>query len=181
MPCSPRLDMTAISRAIDGAREVVRSFGNQPLTTAETSYLLQRHHVQVFLEDLPEKHPAMLSPIAFRGTRALSLGAHVPLLQRRLVMLHESGHLYTGTAEFGVTYDNDDWRSPHEQLADAFAAVALVPTSLVDYELDARIWVRDAEDAIAGHLLGWAEGLWSFARAVYAAQNRLRIRARLAV
>jgi hypothetical protein len=181
MARSPQLDLKAMSRAIGGARDVVRSFGIQPLTTAETSYLLQRHHVEVFLEDLPEKHPAMLSPIAFRGTRALSLGAHVPLLQRRLVMLHESGHLYTGTAELGVTYDSDDWRSPHEQLADAFAAVALVPTSLVDYELDTRIWVRDAEDAIAGHLMEWAEGLWDSGRALLAAQNRLLIRGNLRV
>lgn len=175
------LDLRAMRRAVLAAREVVPWFGVHPVSTLETSLLLARHSVQVFLEDLPQKYAAMLSPVAFRGLRSLSLARHVPVLRRRIVLLHENGHLYMGTAELGITYDNDNWMSRSEQGADAFAAVGMVPLDRMDQVLASMLWARDVEDTIAGDLLDWAEGLWDEERALAAARNRLRVRAKLGV
>jgi len=168
-------------RGVEAAREVVPWFGTHVVTTAETSFLLQRHEVHVFLEDLPDKYAALLSPLAFQGQRSLSLARHVPVLQRRPVLLHEAGHLFMESADFGVTYNNDDWRSAHEQGADAFATVALLPTSLVDDVLADTIWMRDVEDLLTEHLLDWTDGLWERQRALLAAQNRLVIRSKIGI
>jgi hypothetical protein len=174
-----RLNLRAMRRAIDGAREVAGWFGEHPVSTAENSWLLKKHRVVVHLEELPEKYAAMLSPLALRGMRSLSLGRHVPILSRRLVLLHEAGHLYPGTAELGITYDNAEWQSSAEQLADAFASVGLIPRFAVDLALQEHIWVRDVEDSLASQLMEWAEGIWEEPRALAAAQNRLLVRERL--
>ncbi len=143
--------------------------------------MLRHHNVTVFLEDLPAKYAAMLSPLAFRDQRALLLARHVSHTGRRLVLLHENGHLFQGTAQLGVTYDHDDWLGPAEQGADVFAAIGLLPTCNVDHVLDNHLWARDVEDELAILLMDSAEGIWCEERALRAAQNRLRVRHRLGV
>jgi hypothetical protein len=175
------IDLRAMRRAVESVREVLPWFGTHPVTTADNSLLLARYGVRVFLEDLPQKYAAILSPVAFRGLRSLSLARHVPVLGRRLVLLHENGHLYMETAELGITYDNDAWESAAEQGADAFAAIGMVSTGRIDQVLGSVIWQRDVEDEIAGDLLDWAEGLWNESRALAAAKNRLLVRAKLGI
>jgi len=143
--------------------------------------MLRYHNVAVYLEDLPEKYAAMLSPLTFRDQWALLLGRHVSHVGRRLVLLHENGHLFQGTAELGVTYDHDDWTAPAEQGADVFAAIGLLPTCNVDQVLGDHLWIRDVEDELALLLMDTAEGVWSEERALQVAKNRLRVRERLGV
>lgn len=176
----PDLSWGAIRASINTARETFAPFGRQAVPTADVSRLLSQRRVRVVLEDLPEQLAAVLTPVVF-GRRQLLLAKHVPSASRRLVLLHEAGHLCQGTASLGVTYDAEDWTTPAEQMADAFAALALVPTHAVDRCLNETIWQRDVEDELAAFLADVAEGLWGEERALTAAQNRLQIRQRLGV
>jgi hypothetical protein len=174
----PELSWGAIRASINTARETFAPFGRQYVPTGDVSRLLQRWNVNVVLEDLPESLAAVLTPLAF-GRRELLLSRSVPVESRHVVLLHEAGHLCQGTASLGVTYDNADWTTPTEQMADVFAAVALYPADMMERVLRERIWERDVEDEVAGYLRERAEGLWDDRRALTAARNRLRVRARL--
>src|SRR5690554_6450751 len=112
------IELRMLARSITWSRKVLPGFGRYPVTTADAARLLARHHVSTSLQDLPGKYAAVLLPPAFGGRRKLLLATHVPRYGRHLVLLHEAGHLYQGTADPGITYDADDWRRPTELSAD---------------------------------------------------------------
>lgn len=177
MPGS-ELSWRAIRSSIHGAQETFPHFGRHYVPTGDVSRMLKRWDVRVVLEDLPDTLAAVLTPVVF-GRRHLLLSRSIPHESRLVVLLHEAGHLFQGTASLGVTYDNEDWMSPAEQMADTFAALALYPHAMLERVLQERIWERDVEDEIAGYLRENAEGLWGAERALVAARNRLKVRSRL--
>lgn len=170
------LQLSLLRKSVASARRQLLGFGLRPVTTADTTRLLDHHHVRVLLSDLPQQKGAALSPPLFGRHRVLCLATHVPRLSRQLVLLHEAGHLCQGTAADGITYDSSDWTSSVEQAADAFAAVGLIPTPFVDDLLSSEIWTRSIEDVIAEELMWRAAGLWEPERALFVARNRLRVR-----
>lgn len=177
----PKLDIRMVRQSVQRAQADHEWFGRHSISTSETVRMLERHDVRTYLEELPPKYAALLSPVAVAGRRSLILGRHVPRLARQLVLLHEAGHLYQRTAELGIAYDSDDWRTPAELAADAFAAVALFPTVAVDGMLASTIWTREIEDDVARELAFISEGLWDPKRALAAARNRLIIREEVGV
>lgn len=176
----PTLDWRAIRRSITRARGTFPPFGRQIITTASTVKLLERLHVISRVDELPDQLAGLLSPRIGR-LRHLTIATHVPHLARRVVQLHEAGHLLQGTAGVGVAYDNDNWRTPTELGADLFAAVGLCPQIAVDLALESHIWLRDVEDDVAQTLVQFAEGMWDEERALVAARHRIMVRERIGV
>lgn len=172
---SGALRMGEVRASLHSAREVLPHYGQHVTTTGDAVRLLERWNVETRLEELPDKYAAALSPLLFGRFRFLSLARHVPSAARRLVQLHEAGHLYQHTAELGITYDNDDWRSPAEQGADAFAAVGLLPSWAVQAAKETTAVDAERIDLIAHQLMEHAEGLWDWERARFVAFNRLRV------
>lgn len=177
MRSRPTLAWRAIRQSITCAREVFPPFGRQSITTTTTTEFLRRSHVVTQLAELPPNVAAVLSP-RYGRMRSLSLARHVPRLARKLVLLHEVGHIYQRTAGTGVRYDAEEWRSPAELGADTFAAIALVPTIGIDLALGANVWMRGVEDDVVGMLMDYAEGMWDFERALVAARHRIMVRER---
>lgn len=169
----PRLNVGLVRASVHTAREVLPYFGRHAATTHDAVRLLERWGVETVLAELPAKYAAVLSPLLLGRYRTLTLATHVPALARRLVQLHEGGHLCQGTAEWTVAYDRDDWTTTDEQAADAFAAVGLVHTRALDLLIAGCARPAEREDAVLGALLEWAEGLWPAERARLAARNRL--------
>lgn len=178
---APDLNLGLVRSSIHGAREVFRWFGRVPVNSDIVPRFLERWNVETVLCDLPRKHAATLSPLLLGRVRVLTVATHVPLLARKLVLLHEAGHLYQATASEGITYDFEDYRSHDEQAADVFAAVALLPTRRVECLIENCVSAWEREDAIAAALMDYAEGIWQHDRARFVARNRIRVWAELAV
>jgi hypothetical protein len=177
----PDLPLGDVLASIHSAREVLPTFGRKFVTTEEAAQLLARWDVESVITDLPRKYAAHLSPLLLGRVRQLSLADHVPVEARKLVRLHEAGHLYQGTASQGIAYNTREWHTQAEQAADAFAAVALLPSHLLDSLCGVCTTREEQEELVLENLMYFAEGLWRRGRACQAVRNRLLIREKLGV